>query len=121
MFPLDHRTNTSIPSFLWVTDTIEQLNSRLTRLVFEIVVTERRHLSAVYWEDIDEFLNTREQFEDLESVDVVFLDTIPTKATWKPETLPRGVDLRKDMVKRMRRTVERGLVRFSTRGLRTEW
>jgi hypothetical protein len=118
-FPLNHRTTVTIPSFVWVTTVIEQLNSRLNRLVFEIAVTERCDLSAVYWEDIDEFLDTREQFEDLKSVDVVFLDTVPTNVTWKLETLRPGVDLRQDVMRRMRRTVKRGLMRFSARGLHT--
>lgn len=118
-YPLGHRIATSVPSFSWVTTTIEQINSRLNHLVFEIVVTERRDLNAIYWQDIDELLESREQFEDLKVVGVVFLDTIPTKLTWVPGNLHPGVDLRKDMMKRMRRTVKRGLLRCSTRGLRT--
>ena len=120
-YPLNHRTSPTIPCFSWVATAIEQIKSRLNRLVFEIAVTKRRDLDAIYWEDVDEFLNSHEQFEDLEAVDVVFLDTIPTKVTWQPHTLHPGVDLREDIMKRMRRTVERGLMRCSTRGLRTQW
>lgn len=98
---------------------MEQISSRLTRLSFEIAVTERRDLNAIYWEDIDELLDSHEQFEDLKSVDVVFLDTIPTKLPWQPDTLRPGVDLREEMTKRMRRTTKRGLMRCSNRALRT--
>jgi hypothetical protein len=118
-YPLVHRSTTTVPSFAWVSPIIEQINSRINRLVFEIVVTQSRDLNAIYWEEIDEFLDSRDQFEGLKVVDVVFLDTIPTEVTWQLETLRPGVDLRMDVMKRMRRTVERGLLRCSTRGLRT--
>lgn len=97
------------------------INSKLTRLVFEVAVTKRGDLNAISWEDIDAFLGALQQFEDLRSVEVVFLDTIPTTTTRQPELLPPGVDLKEDLMKRMRTTVKRGLMKCSTRGLRTLW
>ena len=105
-------------SFAWVTATVGQINSRLNRLVFEIAVTERRDLNAITWEDIDTFLDSREQFQDLKSVEVIFLDTVPTTITWEAEILRQGIDLREDIMKRMWRTVNRGLMKCSARGLR---
>ena len=118
-YPLRHRPTPAVQSFAWVTAAIEHINSRLNRLVFEIAATQRRDLNAVHWEDIDASLDSREPFGDLKFVDVVFLDTIPTTVTLELEKLRPGIDLRVDMAKRMQRTVERGLMRFSTRGLRT--
>ena len=118
-YPQSIRLHSIIPSFAWVTATIPHVNSRLTRLVFEIVVTERRDLNAISWEDIDVFLDIREQFEGLRSVEVVFLDTSPTPATRQP--LRPGIDLKEDLMRRMRITVKKGLMRCSTRGLRTLW
>lgn len=117
-YPLDIKLPSTVPSFAWVTATIPCINSRLTRLVFEIAVTVNRDLNAISWRDIDDFLDTREQFEDLKSVEVVFLDTVPVTVTRHPETLP-GVDLREEIMKRMPMTVKRGLMRCSARGLRT--
>ena len=97
------------------------INSRLTRLVFEVAVTKRGDLNAISWEDIDAFLAALQQFEDLRSVEVVFLDTIPTTTTRQPELLRPGIDLKEDLMKRMRTTVKRGLMKCSTRGLRTLW
>ena len=95
------------------------INSRLTRLVFEIAVTERRDLNAISWEDIDAFLGAREQFEGLKSVEVVFLDTVPTQTNRQSER--PGIDLKEDLMRRMRITVKRGLMKCSSRGLRTLW
>lgn len=97
------------------------INSRLTRLVFEIAVTEKRDLNAISWEDIDAFLDAREQFDDLKSVEVVFLDTIPTTTPERLELFCPGLDLTEDLMKRMRITVEKGLMKCSARGLRTLW
>lgn len=115
------RSQTTVPSFAWVTATIPYINSRLTRLIFEIAVTEKRDLSAISWEDIDAFLDAREQFDDLKSVEVVFLDTTPTTIAQQPELLRPGIDLKEDLMRRMRMTVKRGLMKCSTRGLRTYW
>jgi len=120
-YPLNIRSKSTVQSFAWVTATMPYITSRLTRLVFEIVVTERRDLNAISWEDVDAFLDTRDQFEDLKSVQVVFLDTIPTTTTLQLELLRPGIDLKEDIMKRMRTTVERGLMKCSTRGLRTLW
>lgn len=120
LFATFGRSSHPLPSFAWVTATIPQLNSRLNRLVFEIAVTEKRDLGAICWQDIDTFLSSHERFEDLESVEVVFLDSLPTKiSTPWPEKLPPGVDLREDVMKEMWRTVARGLMKCSSRGLRT--
>jgi len=120
-YPLNIRSDPTVPSFAWVTATMRCINSRLTHLVFEIVVTERRDLNAISWEDVDAFLDARDQFEDLKSVQVVFLDTIPTTIIRQPELLRQGIDLKEDIMKRMRTTVGRGLMKCSTRGLRTLW
>lgn len=120
-YPLRVGSRSIVPSFAWVTATIPSINSRLTRLVFEIAVTERRDLNVISWEDIDAFLDAREQFNDLESVEVVFLDTIPTITPWPQRLLRPGVDLREDLMKRMRITVRKGLMKCSTRGLRVLW
>jgi len=109
----------SLASFAWVTATIPYINSRLTRLVFEIAVTERRDLNAISWEDIDAFLDAREQFEGLKSVEVVFLDTMPTQTNRQP--VRPGIDLKEDLMRRMRITVKKGLMKCSARGLRTWW
>lgn len=111
----------TVPSFAWVTATMPYINSRLTRLVFEITVTERRDLNAISWEDIDAFLDAREQFQDLKSVEVVFLDTKPTSSARRLEPPPPGIDLKEDLMRRMQVTVKKGLMRCSTRGLRTSW
>ena len=87
--------------------------------MFEIVVTQKRDLNAISWEDIDAFLDAREQFQDLTSVEVVFLDTKQTSSARHVELLPPGIDLKEDLMRRMRLTVEKGLMRCSTRGLRT--
>lgn len=120
-YPLSPRLFPTLPTFAWVTATMPYVNSRLSRLVFEIVVTEKRDLNAISWEDIDASLGTREQFGNLKSVEVVFLDTIPTTITRHPDTLRPGIDLREDLMKQMPRMVERGLVRCLARGLRTLW
>lgn len=120
-YPLGIRSHTIVPSFAWVTATIPLINSRLTRLVFEIAVTQRRDLYAISWEDIDTFLDVREQFEDLKSVEVVFLDTAPATTNRQPELLRPGVDLKEDLMKRMQMTAKKGLIKCSTRGLRTLW
>ena len=85
--------------------------------MFEIAVTEKHHLTVISWEDIDVFLETREQFKDLKSVEVVFRDTLPTTAIWY-ELLPPGIDLGEDMLMLMWRTAGRGLMKCSTRELR---
>lgn len=118
-YPQNIRLHSIIPSFAWVTATIPHVNSRLTRLVFEIVVTERRDLNAISWEDIDAFLDVRKQFEGLKSVEVVFLDTIPTPAA--QQLVRPGIDLKEDLMRRMRITVKKGLMKCSNRGLRTLW
>ncbi|KAF9777308.1 hypothetical protein BJ322DRAFT_730196 [Thelephora terrestris] len=110
---------TIVLSFAWVAATLEQINSSLRHLVFEIAVTERRDLDAVSWEDVDAFLDSREQFQDLQSVHVVFLDTIPTTLTSEPERLRQGINLSEELMERMWRTVDRGLLRCTARGLRT--
>ena len=109
----------SLASFAWVTATIPYINSRLTRLVFEIAVAERRDLNAISWGDIDAFLDAREQFEGLKSVEVVFLDTTPTQTNRQP--VRPGIDLKEDLMGRMRITVKKGLMKCSARGLRTWW
>jgi hypothetical protein len=118
-YPQSIILHSATPSFAWVTATMSHINSRLARLVFEIAVTERRDLNAVSWEDIDAFLDTREQFEELTSIEVVFLDTTPTPTTRQPA--PPGIDLKEDLMKRMRIAVKKGLMKCSTRGLRTLW
>lgn len=118
-YPQSIGLHSTVPSFAWVTATMPQINSRLTRLVFEITVTERRDLNAISWEDIDAFLDTREQFEGLKSVEVVFLDTKPTPTTRQPAR--PGIDLKEDLMRRMRITVKKGLMKCSARGLRTLW
>lgn len=105
------------PSFAWVTATMPCIKSRLTRLVFEIAVTERHELNVISWEDIDSFLGTREQFKDLKTVEVVFLGTVPTTVTQHPEMLRLGIDLKEEVMKRMPTTVKRGLMKCLTRGL----
>ena len=89
--------------------------------MFEVAVTERRDLSAISWEDIDTFVDVREPFEDLKIVEVVFLDTIPTTILGDLETPRPGIDLKEDLMRRMPRTVKRGLMKCSARGLRTFW
>jgi hypothetical protein len=120
-YPLSHRITQITPSFAWVLATIPHISSGLNRLVFEIVVTKERDLNAICWEDVDAFIDAGEQFQDLKSVEVVFLDTIPTTVTGKFETLRPGVNLKEEMMRRMRRTVDRGLMQCSTRGLRPLW
>ncbi|KAF9785080.1 hypothetical protein BJ322DRAFT_806597 [Thelephora terrestris] len=118
-YPSGHKPTTIVLSFAWVAATLEQINSSLRHLVFEIAVTERRDLDAVSWEDVDAFLDSREQFQDLQSVHVVFLDTIPTTLTSEPERLRQGINLSEELMERMWRTVDRGLLRCTARGLRT--
>ena len=116
-----HAPTPTVPSFAWVTATIPHIKSRLNRLVFEIAVTKEHDLNAISWEDVDAFLDAREQFGDLESVEVVFLDTFPMSIPWHSGTPCPGIDLSADMTKRMQKTVKRGLLKCSARGLRTPW
>jgi hypothetical protein len=118
-YPVGHKPTIIVLSFAWVAATLGQINSRLRHLVFEIAVTERRDLDAVSWEDVDSFLDSREQFQDLQSVEVVFLDPIPTTLTSDRERLRPGINLSEEMMERMWRTVDRGLLRCTARGLRT--
>ena len=115
------KPSSTVPSFAWVAATIPCINSRLTRLVFEIAVTVKNDLNAISWRDIDAFLDTRDQFKGLKSVEVVFLDTIPTTITRQPESVRPGIDLKEEIIERMPMTVERGLMRCSARGLRNLW
>ena len=100
---------------------MSHINSRLTRLVFEIAVTEECDLDAISWQEVDAFLHARKRFKNLKSVEVVFLDTMPTTIAVDLETLRPGIDLKEDLMKRMPRTVNRGLMKCSTRGLRILW
>ena len=89
--------------------------------MFEIAVTEECDLDGIFWQEVDASLYAREQSEDLKSVEVVFLDTIPMTIAGGPETLRPGINLKEDLMKRMPMTVNRGLMKCSPRGLCTLW